>query len=238
MQLIFVLFEPQVPENVGAAARALKTMGFEQLRIVNSQAHLQPAAGWVAHGSEDVLGGVQMFADLGSALADCDLVVGTTAKQRAGYRDVYEPQQLRQILEQQAEDLTRVALLFGREDRGLSNQELEQCQLLSAIPLANPYPSLNLGQAVMLFAYALTEVQAGLRHLKPSQDQQGQLQVLRQRSAALTDSLGYDPQSKLQRWMQERLGQLNSEDIRFMHSVCAALEKRLHIADPGSEKQP
>lgn len=235
MKLIFVLFEPQVPENVGAAARALKTMGFDQLRVVNSQAHLQPAAGWVAHGSEAVLGGIEQFADLRSALADCDLVVGTTAKQRAGYRDVYEPQQLRQMLEQKSDHLTRVALLFGREDRGLSNQELEQCQLLSAIPLANPYPSLNLGQAVMLFAYALTDVQANRRHLKPSQNQQGQLKALRQRSAALTDSLGYDSESKLQHWMQERLGQLNSDDIRFMHSLCAALEKRLDTGCKDSD---
>jgi tRNA/rRNA methyltransferase len=231
MQLIFVLFEPQVPENVGAAARALQTMGFDQLRVVNSQAHLQPAAGWVAHGSEKVLGGIQTYVDLRSALADCDLVVGTTAKQRAGYRDVCEPPQLRQILEQKSDDVARVALLFGREDRGLSNQELEQCQLLSAIPLANPYPSLNLGQAVMLFAYELTEVQARQRHLKPSQDQQGQLKVLRQRSAALTDRLGYDEHSKLQRWMQERLEQLNSEDVRFLHSLCAALEQRLDGID-------
>ncbi|MEH6823881.1 MAG: tRNA/rRNA methyltransferase [Motiliproteus sp.] len=233
MKLIFVLFEPQLPENVGAAARALNTMGFDQLRVVNSQAHLQPAAGWVAHGSEGVLGEVEHFDDLSAALADCDLVVGTTAKHRAGYRDIYAPEQLRQMLQQKAANLSRVAILFGREDRGLSNQELEQCQLLSAIPLANPYPSLNLGQAVMLFAYALTEVQANLRHLKPSNNQQGQLQVLRQRSAQLTEQLGYATDSKLQRWMQERLGQLNSEDIRFMHSFCAALEKRLDAGDQG-----
>lgn len=234
MKLIFVLFEPQVPENVGAAARALKTMGFDQLRIVNSQAHLQPPAGWVAHGSEDLLSGIELFADLEGALADCDLVVGTTAKYRAGYRDVYPPEQLRQMLEHQSDHLTRVALLFGREDRGLSNQELEQCQLLSAIPLANPYPSLNLGQAVMLFAYALTDVQANQRHLKPSQDQQGQLRVLRQRSAALTDLLGYGVDSKLQQWLQERLGQCNSDDVHFMHSLCAALEKHLAAAGKGS----
>jgi tRNA/rRNA methyltransferase len=233
MELIFVLFEPQVPENVGAAARALNTMGFDQLRVVNSQAHLQPAAGWVAHGSGEVLGGIELFADLDAALADCDLVVGTTAKQRAGYRDVYPPAQLGRILEKKSEHLTRVALVFGREDRGLSNQELERCQLLSAIPLANPYPSLNLGQAVMLFAYSLTDLQASHRHRKPSQDQQGQLRVLRQRSTALTAELGYGANSKLQQWMQERLGQLNSDDIRFMHSLCAALEKRLDaIAKP------
>ncbi|MEH6470080.1 MAG: tRNA/rRNA methyltransferase [Halopseudomonas sp.] len=229
MQLVFVLFEPQLPENVGAAARALKTMGFERLRVVNSQAHLQPAAGWVAHGSDEVLTGIEQFDDLAAALADCDLVVGTTAKHRAGYRDVYPPAQLRQMLEHKADTLKQVAIVFGREDRGLSNQELEQCQLLSAIPLANPYPSLNLGQAVMLFAYALTEVQASQRHLKPSQNPQGQLDVLRQRSAQLSENLGYEAESKLQRWMQERLGLLSSEDIRFMHSLCTALEKRLPV---------
>ncbi|WP_421866376.1 tRNA/rRNA methyltransferase [Motiliproteus sp.] len=227
MQLIFVLFEPQVPENVGAAARALNTMGFDQLRVVGSDAHLQPAASWVAHGSDTVLEQVTHFDDLDSALADCDLVVGTTAKHRAGYRDVYEPEQLRKLISSKRDSLTRVALLFGREDRGLSNDELERCDLLSSIPLANPYPSLNLGQAVMLFAYSLTEVTSSERHLKPSANQEGQLRALRQRTASLADAVGYPQDSKLQRWMQERLGQLNSEDIRFLHSLCAALEQRL-----------
>lgn len=227
MQLIFVLFEPQVPENVGAAARALNTMGFDQMRVVGSDAHLQPAAGWVAHGSDAVLEQIESFDSLDTALADCDLVVGTTAKHRAGYRDVVEPQPLRELLSTKGDSLNRVALLFGREDRGLSNDELERCDLLSSIPLANPYPSLNLGQAVMLFAYSLTELQSETRHLKPSANPEGQLRALRQRSAALVDAVGYDSDSKLQRWMQERLGQLNSEDIRFLHSLCAALEQRL-----------
>ncbi len=231
MQLIFVLFEPQLPENVGAACRALNTMGFDQLRIVNSQAHRQPAAGWLAHGSGGILQQAESFADLATALADCDLVIGTTAKHRAGYRELYQPQQLKQILTQQTDQLQRVALLFGREDRGLSNVELEQCQLLSSIPLANPYPSLNLGQAVMLFAYALTEVQAQPSHGKPNQNPAGQLKALRQRSERLVTALDYPPESKLQHWMQERLGQLNSDDVHFMHSLCAALEKRLGTND-------
>ena len=225
MELVFVLFEPQVPENVGAAARALNTMGFNQLRVVNSDAHLQPAAGWVAHGSDGILEAVEHYDSLEAALKDCELVVGTTAKHRAGYRELVEPDELQQLLEHKVDTLGRVALLFGREDRGLSNDELACCDLLSSIPLANPYPSLNLGQAVMLFAYALSKLQAQTRHLKPSANPEGQLKALRQRLELLVDGLGYAPDSKLQGWMQQRLGRLNSEDIRFLHSLCAALEK-------------
>ena len=227
MELVFVLFEPQVPENVGAAARALNTMGFEQLRVVNSQAHLQPAAGWVAHGSEALLSNIKAFIELDQALADCDLVVGTTAKQRAGHRDVSSPEQLKTMLKQQESAIERVALLFGREDRGLSNTELEHCQLLSSIPLANPYPSLNLGQAVMLYAYSLSGQALAARHIKPGHNPQGQLLALRQRSEQLVGQLGYQTDSKLHQWLRERLNHLNDEDIRFLHSLCAKLEKRL-----------
>ena len=78
MQLHIVLVAPARPES--AAARAMKTMGFTSLRIVDSEAHLQPAARWVAHGAGEILDGVQTFATLEQALADVDFTVATTAR--------------------------------------------------------------------------------------------------------------------------------------------------------------
>jgi len=223
MQIHFVLVEPQVPENVGAAARALKTMGFDSLRVVASQAHLQPPARWLAHGAGDVLDAIEIFADLAAAVADCDLAVGSSAKSRASHRQLLTPEQLAESLPQRA--AASVAMVFGREDRGLSNQELTRCDLLTSIPLAVSYPSLNLAQAVMLYAYQLSGIQAQSRHLKPASNEQGQRDALKVRVETQLDRLGYDAESKLQHWAMERLAGANTDDVRFLHSLCAALER-------------
>ena len=78
--IIFILVRPAVPENVGAAARALKTMGFSRLRIVGSDAHREKPARILAHASNDILENAQAFPDLQSALADIDFVIGTFGK--------------------------------------------------------------------------------------------------------------------------------------------------------------
>ncbi len=228
MQLVFVLFQPQVPENVGAAARALKTMGFAQMRVIGSEVHRQDPARWVAHGAGDILERIETYPTLDSALADCDLVIGTTAKHRAGGRPLLTPPQLGAQLAEQGASLQRVALLFGREDRGLSNTELDRCDQLSSIPLATTYPSLNLGQAVMLYAYDLAAVQAEAHRQKPAQDPEGQLQALRERVSRISETLAFSADSKGYRWAQERLSQLGAEDVRFLHGFCAALEKKLY----------
>ena len=82
MEIVFVLVEPAVPENIGASARALKTMGFDQLRLVNTQQHLEKQARILAHGSGDILAQAQAYDSLPAALADIDLAIATSAKPR------------------------------------------------------------------------------------------------------------------------------------------------------------
>lgn len=91
MQIHIVLVAPARPENIGAAARAMKTMGFSSLRIVDSQAYLEPAARWVAHGSADILDNAQHFDTLEAALADVDFTVATTARSRARFHYYCSP---------------------------------------------------------------------------------------------------------------------------------------------------
>ena len=113
MQLHIVLVAPARPENVGAAARAMKTMGFTSLRIVDSEAHLQPAARWVAHGAGDILDGVQTFATLEQALADVDFTVATTARSRARFHYYCTPQQLLGQLSERSQWVDQAALVFA-----------------------------------------------------------------------------------------------------------------------------
>ncbi|SRR5712691_9525017 len=165
----FVLFKPKSPGNVGAAARALKNMGCRDLRIVAPTGlHItnQSERTWSRRGpgddhaetmavhGRDVLAAATIHPRLDAALADRTLVVGTTA--RGGlYRSEARP--IREVSDELSalSEANRIALVFGPEDCGLTNEELKLCQRLITIPTAPQYPSLNLAQAVMIVAYEL-----------------------------------------------------------------------------------
>jgi tRNA/rRNA methyltransferase len=172
----FVLFKPQSPGNIGAAARALKNMGLHDLRIVSGTClsrehdipdHPASAKKMAVHG-RDVLAAAKIHKGLNSALADRTLVVGTTA--RAGlYRNEARP--IREVSVELAKlsEANRIALVFGPEDCGLTNEELKLCQRLVTIPTAPAYPSLNLAQAVMIVAYELMLGAGAARELPSAQ---------------------------------------------------------------------
>jgi tRNA/rRNA methyltransferase len=150
----FVLFRPHSAGNVGAAARALKNMGFDDLRLVGRGPLNDREATTMAVHADDVLASAKVYPELTDALADCSLAVGTTSR-RGGYRSRAT------ALRHAAAELdalatsNKIAIVFGREDRGLTNRELKLCNRLITIPTAPEYPSLNLAQAVMVVAYEL-----------------------------------------------------------------------------------
>lgn len=157
MHFTFILVEPAVAENVGSSARALKTMGFERLVVVNSNVHKQPEASWLAHGSADILNKIEEFDTLGAAIRDMDLVIGTTAKKRRVYEDYYTCSEIPGILDSKVDMLENVAIVFGREESGLTNEELKLCNIFTGIPMKTKYPSLNLAQSVMIYAWELSK---------------------------------------------------------------------------------
>ncbi|AYM93411.1 tRNA/rRNA methyltransferase [Serratia sp. 3ACOL1] len=226
MQLHIVLVAPARAENVGAAARAMKTMGFTSLRIVDSEAHLQPAARWVAHGAGDILDAVQTFSTLEQALADVDFTVATTARSRARFHYYCTPQQLTEQLAERQQWVHQAALVFGREDSGLTNEELELADLLTGVPMVADYPSLNLGQAVMVYCYQLAQLMAVSSVQEPLADA-GQLNALRQRADRLLQALDVANDQKLRDWLHQRLGVLQQRDTVMLHRLLHDIEKKL-----------
>ncbi|WP_297206056.1 tRNA/rRNA methyltransferase [uncultured Pluralibacter sp.] len=226
MRLSIVLVSPARAENVGAAARAMKTMGFTEMRIVDSLAHLEPAAGWVAHGSGDILENVTCFQTLEEALHDVDFTVATTARSRARFHYYATPQELLPMLEEKAEWISHAALVFGREDSGLTNEELALADVLSGAPLAADYPSLNLGQAVMVYCYQLSSLRLKMAQSITRSDE-NQLQALRQRAAVLLENVGAADDSKLADWLQQRIGLLEQRDTAMLHRLLHDIEKKL-----------
>ena len=146
-----VLVRPIHPGNVGATARAMKNMGLRRLVVVDPPCFDLERARWMAGGGRDVLEAAQFVPDVASAVGDCDLAVGCTARMRRWDWPVWEPAALG------AEAMRRegnTAILFGREDMGLENEDLAYCQALLRIP-TDGEPSLNLSQAVLLVCGAL-----------------------------------------------------------------------------------
>ena len=222
--LCFVLVEPAVPENVGAAARALKTMGFGDLWIVNSDAQHGKLARIVAHGSGDILDSIREFASLDEVRAEVDLMVGTSAKPRHHREVLLAPAALHDNLSDKLANGADVALVFGREDSGLRASEIALCDLLTSIPLAVSYPSLNLGQAVMLYAYALSGLKAAPA---AATGDTNQYLALREKAVSLATELGYTPEHKLHGWLLEHLPLLNSRSIGFVHQLIDGLRARI-----------
>ena len=223
MQLTVILVEPKHPEHVGAAARALKTMGFNHLRLVGEPLHEAKAATILAHGAGDILNAASCHDSLAQAVSDQDFIIGTTAKLRHHRRYCFEPQALAQNLAAKQGSVQHCALVFGREDRGLANDEIALCDALTRVPLAADYPSLNLAQAVMVYAYALSGLAAAEKPARRAPDQYRSLVPKLER---LLTSAGIESSEKTYKWALERLAQGSTEDIKFLHFICEKLLNR------------
>ncbi len=148
----FVLVQTSHPGNIGAAARALKNMQLEELVLVRPAQFPHPAASARASGAEDLLSRARVESDLTSAIADCGLVLATTSRERDQYFRVLDVREAAERAVAAAREAP-VALLFGSERSGLSNEELAAAHALLRIPANPAYASLNLAMAVQLVAY-------------------------------------------------------------------------------------
>jgi tRNA/rRNA methyltransferase len=159
-RVVIVLSHTSHPGNIGAAARAMKTMGLAQLRLVNPDVFPSEIAAARASGATDVLDAAQVFTSLEAALADCAYVVGSSAR---GRDFVGEAMDVRSacVRAVNASASGKVAIVFGCEMSGMTNAEVALCQTLAYIPASAAYSSLNLGSAVQVFAYEL-RMAAGL----------------------------------------------------------------------------
>ncbi|MDR0966059.1 MAG: RNA methyltransferase [Myxococcales bacterium] len=147
----FVLMRPRNPENLGAAARAMRNFGFSDWAIVDPRTLDFSTARRVAVHAEDLLDRPRLTSSLDEAIEDCAFVVGTSSRQVRGKRRLTPEEWASQVV--RLGNSTRVALVFGDEKSGLSNTEIDRCHALSCIPTLPEQPSVNLAQALLLYAY-------------------------------------------------------------------------------------
>ena len=152
--VVIVLDEPQNLVNVAGVIRAMKNMGLFRLRVVNPAEWDAWRITGIAHRTEDIVESTEHHHTLEAAVADCVLVVGTSARPRTAQRNYDWARAWAPRILERAQD-GPVALVFGREDRGLSNEALDRCDGVALVPTDPDYSSLNLAQACLLLAYEL-----------------------------------------------------------------------------------
>lgn len=158
--VVLVLEEPQNVVNIAGVIRAMKNMGLTRLRLVRPAEFDAWRIEGIAHRSEDVVEGVEIFDTLREALADTVFVVGTTARARTAHRNYVRPREVAgRVVERAADGL--VAVVFGREDRGLGNESLDLCHAVAIVPTDPDYSSMNLAQAALILSYEIFLAQGG-----------------------------------------------------------------------------
>jgi len=154
MHLSVVLVEPIYSENIGLIARAMKNFNVNDLRLVKPKAnHLSIKAKSRAMHASEILFKAKTFESLNSALKDFDLTIATTAKTTKSEKHYRKALTLKQLIKIYANSNKKIALVFGRETIGLTNNELIECDLIVRIPSSKEYKTLNLSHAVAIMLY-------------------------------------------------------------------------------------
>ncbi|MGB4599871.1 MAG: RNA methyltransferase [Trichlorobacter sp.] len=154
--IVVVLVEPRSPGNIGMVCRAMKNMGLSRLRLVAGCDHQHPDATMFAVSARNLLEQAECYPTLSAALADTTVSVATTRRTGKYRQELLTPPQVAHSLLQRGDGTA--ALVFGREDHGLSTEELSLCSIQATIPSSEDCGSLNLAQSVLIFCYELFNV--------------------------------------------------------------------------------
>ncbi len=154
-RVVVVLVGTKYPGNIGQTARVLRNFGYRRLVVVNPRCRIDVEAEKMAVDCEDMLDRIPIYDSLKEAVREARIVVGATRRRGTKRRNVLDPHDCAQLLEPVPE-VGDAALVFGAEDRGLSNDELACCQWIASIPSASDHPSFNLSHAVAIFLYEIT----------------------------------------------------------------------------------
>jgi tRNA/rRNA methyltransferase len=152
--IAIILVFPENPDNIGAAARAVKNMGFSELRLVGPPGSWRTRAKKMAVSAEDILKKGEEYASLQDAIQDLGLVIGTT-RRSGGHRGTFLSFDHAVAKIRGSSRRQKIGIVFGRESKGLANEDSVLCDHLVTIPTGSSYPSLNLAQAVMVMLFAL-----------------------------------------------------------------------------------
>lgn len=234
------MVEPQTPGNVGAVARAMKNFGLSRLSLVNPCDHLSKEARMMAVKSEEILEKAEIHASLSDALRDVHFSVSTTVRVRDTHFPTFTPKETCGKIHEIAPD-KRVALVFGREDNGLTTEEIHLCHIIATIPTHAAQASVNLAQSVMIFAYELFQ-QALTSNPNFYWDYADPKEVglLFQRIERVLLGVGFKPKHTMEDFMvtvKRVFGRtpLEERDVRLLHKIFQEME--FYIEKTGRKQE-
>ncbi|MEO8809730.1 MAG: RNA methyltransferase [Rhodanobacter sp.] len=240
-RLRFVLVRTSHPGNIGSAARAIRTMGFERLELVLPARFPDREANALAAGADEVLANAGVHAELVGGLTGCTLALGLSARRRGITLPELTPREAaRQALAAAARG-EQVALLFGNERSGLENEELARCHAMVRIPSVDDFSSLNLAQAVQVMAYELRMAMLGdtlpappSEHDEPPAEAAQMEQFYRHLAQVLDDiefHKGREPTTimlRLRKLFQR--AQPDERELRVLHGILADAQRMAELA--------
>lgn len=226
-----VLCRPSHPGNIGAAARAIKTMGLSDLRLVAPERYPAPEAEWMATNAVDVLKAAKLHSSLNESIADCVAAFALSARPREWSPQVLD---VRSAAARALASAGKVAFVFGNESAGLTNEELFACQFLVHIPANPEFSSLNLAQAVQVVAYELF-VASGAGVPLPREEKAATVEDIEglyahlEQAAMASEFLLPGVNSRLrERWRRlfSRVPRLEREEVNILRGLLKALLAR------------
>jgi len=231
-QPAIVLVNPQMGENIGAAARAMLNFGLTDLRLVN------PRDGWpneralaMSSGALDKMPPVQVFDSVEEALADTHYVLATTARSRELFKDILTPEQAAQTIKTRSATGEKAAFLFGSERTGLTNEDLSYAHSIITIPCNPDFSSFNLAQAVLLLGYEYAKQQVG-EPVQEEEDQranQEEVNAMLDRLESELEHHGFFRSPELRPSVTNtirnlfRRADLYEQEVRTLHGIISAL---------------
>ncbi len=246
--LAVVLHRPRFPENIGAAARAAKNMNIRRLLVVEPEnCDLTRVLKMATHAAEDVILNMDVYDDLFEALGPFHYVVGTTARTGSHRPSLSDPRQLARHLVAITQE-NRVALLFGPEDRGLSNHDLKYCHQVVTIP-TGPFSSLNLAQAVMVICYEMFRANIdGSPDFVPRLANTFELEGMYRHVEETLVKIHFVHPQDTEYWLKSlrrffHRMHLQAKEVKIIRGICRQIDwycgKRMEaLEDPGTTREP
>lgn len=231
MNISFLLIKPENPANVGATARAMKTMGHHDLRLIAPCDYLNERGRALAHASEDLLESAKVYETFEEATAGMDLVIATTARHRRLKFDYIDSSKIMEKISSKGALVKNVCFVFGGERDGLATEFLRKADLITTIPTATKFPSLNLSQSVMIFSYLakseLAVVQTDDWRINENELKESDMSSLKASVLEVIDDLGMKDATTLKRQATHAISKLGYDDLYLVHNLRKRIAARL-----------
>ena len=228
--ITIVLNKPKYPGNVGSVARCARNMGIEKISVVgNRDLAVEDMKQMATHFAAGIVARIQHFERLDEALAKFNYIVGATSRRGSGRGPVVSPREMAERMMDISQD-NEVALLFGPEDTGLSNDDLRFCHLLVTIPTSKRSKSINLSHAVMILCYEILAAHMEPREaFTPRLAESTELEGMYEQMKALLTKIGFLNPQNPDYWMmhiRRFLGRtsLLSKDVKIIRGICRQLD--------------